>query len=52
MKGKLEKVFSSSMLPIIITMNNYTNLNHFESYQLTIAIDASLSHNFIVGFES
>jgi hypothetical protein len=52
MKDKLEKVLSSSMLPIIITMHNYTNLNHFESHQLTITLDASLSHNLIVGLQS
>jgi hypothetical protein len=49
MKDRLEKVLSSSMLLIIITMHNYTNLNHFESCQLTTALDASLSHNLIVG---
>jgi hypothetical protein len=52
MKDRLEKVLSSSMLPIIITMHNYTNLNHFESCHLTTALDASLSHNLIVRLQS
>jgi hypothetical protein len=52
MKDMLEKFLSSSMLPIIITMHNYTNLNHFESHQLTTALDASLSYNLIIGLQS
>jgi hypothetical protein len=51
-KDRLEKVFSSSMLPIIITMHNYTNLNRFENRQLTTTLDANFSHNLIVGLQS
>jgi hypothetical protein len=42
MKDKLEKVLSSSTLPIIITMHNCTNLNHFKNHWFIIALDANL----------
>lgn len=39
-------------LPRTITTHMFTSLNHLEGWWLQITLDPSLSHIFVVGFES